>query len=269
MRNGWGSPITPNTVDNWLDTEIRPSWSNISRLAEELAPHRTDLSKETLQSGLRRHYALSGLCDLLSVHTGRNAVVDLANALVRFISRNLAGLRQFSKLTPDDAAKRQFLILMLGTQFVGTEHLLRALWRQERDPVWSTDLMAASNPWHLRLTHVMQHLVGLDQVMKLVHDEFGIPEADAESLLDQVLRDVQADATRPNATDSSELERMTVVRIKGDAKFSARNRMIQYAQAKSEGDLDTAILHVRRAVELQRESAEYHFSSWSNARYGR
>ncbi len=35
--------------------------------------------------------------------------------------------------------------------------------------------------------------------------------------------------------------------------------MIQYAQAKSEGDLDTAILHVRRAVELQSESAEYHF----------
>ena len=35
--------------------------------------------------------------------------------------------------------------------------------------------------------------------------------------------------------------------------------MIQYAQAKSEGDLETAILHVSRAVELQPESAEYHF----------
>ena len=251
--------VSYNTIDNWLDTDTRPSWSHINRLAEELAPYHADLSKETIQSRLHRHDALSGLCDLLSVHIGRDAVVDLATALVRFISRNLAGLRQFSKLAPDDAAKRQFSILMLGTRFVGTEHLLRALWRRERDPVWSTDLLAASNPWHLRLTHVMQHLGGLDQVMKLVHDEFGFPEEDAESLLDQVLRDVQADPTRPTVTDPSELDGMTVLRIKGDAKYSARNRMIQYAQAKSEGDLDTAILHVRRAVELQRESAEYHF----------
>ena len=251
--------VSYNTIDNWLDTDIRPSWSNIIGLVEELAPYCTDLSKETLQSDLHRHYALSGLCDLLSVHIGREAVVDLANALVRFVSRNLAGLRQFSKLAPDDAAKRQCLILMLGTRFAGAEYLLRALWRQERDPIWSTDLLAASSPWHLRLTHVMQHLGGLDQVMKLAHDEFGIPEKDAESLLDKVLRDVQADPTRPIVTDPSELTGMTVVRIKGDAKYSARNRMIQYAQAKSEGDLDTAILHVRRAVELQRESAEYHF----------
>ena len=251
--------VSYNTIDNWLDTDTRPSWFHISRLAEELAPYHAELSKETLQSRLHRHDALSGLCDLLSVHIGRDAVVDLATALVRFTSRNLAGLKQFSKLTPDDAARRQFFILMLGTRFVGTEHLLRALWRQERDPVWSTDLMAASKAWHLRLTHVMQHLGGLDQAMKLVHDEFGIPAEDAESLLDQVLRDVQADSTRPIPPDPSELDGMTVVRIKGDAKYSARNRMIQYAQAKSEGDLNTAILHVRRAVELQPESAEYHF----------
>ena len=251
--------VSYNTIDNWLDTDTRPSWSHINQLAEELAPYHANLDEETLQSRLHRHDALSGLCDLLSVHIGRDAVVDLATALVRFISRNLDGLRQFSKLSPDDAAKRQFLILLLGSRFVGTEHLLRALWRQEHDPVWSTDLLAASKPWHLRLTHVMQHLGGLDQVLKLVHDEFGIPEEDAESLLDQVLRDVQADPTRPTVTDPSELDGMTVVRIKGDAKYSARNRMIQYAQAKSEGDLDTAILHVRRAVELQRENAEYHF----------
>lgn len=251
--------VSNNTIDNWLDTDTRPTWSHVNRLAEELAPFHADLGKATLKGRLHRHYALSGLCDLLSVHVGRDAVVDLATALVRFVSRTLDGLRQFSKLNPEDAAKRQLLIFLFGTRCVGTEHLLRALWRQERDPVWSTDLLAASKPWHLRLTHVMQHLGELDQVVKLVHEEFGIPEEDAESLLDKVLRDVQADPSCLAVTDPSELDGMTMVRIKGDAKFSARNREAQYAQAKSEGDLDTAILHVRRAVELQPENAEYHF----------
>ncbi len=251
--------VSNNTIDNWLDTDTRPTWFHVNRLAEELAPYHADLGMENLQSRLHRHYTLSGLCDLLSAHVGRDAVVDLATALVRFVSRTLTGLRQFSKLNPDDAAKRQLFILLLGTRCMGTDHLLRALWRQEPDPVWSTDLLAASKPWHLRLTHVMQHLGELDQVVNIVHDEFGIPKEDAESLLDEVLRDVQADPSRLTVKDPSELDGMTMVRIKGDAKFSARNRVTQYAQAMSEGDLDTAILHVRRAVELQPESAEYHF----------
>lgn len=92
--------VSYNTIDNWLDTDTRPSWFHINRLAEELAPYHADLSKETLQSRLHRHDALSGLCDLLSVHIGRDAVGDLATALVRFISRNLDGLRQFSNLSP-------------------------------------------------------------------------------------------------------------------------------------------------------------------------
>ena len=125
--------------------------------------------------------------------------------------------------------------------------------------MWKADLMAASKPWDLRLTHVAQHLGGLDKVKQLVHDEYGIPLDAAEAMMDEVLRDVQADLTRPAITDPSELEGLTFVRVKGDAKFSARNRITQYAQARSEGDLDAAILHVRRAVELQPESAEYHF----------
>ena len=78
-------------------------------------------------------------------------------------------------------------------------------------------------------------------------------------LLDRVLRNVQADRTRLHITDPSELENAKFVRIKGDAKFSAGNRMTQYAQARSEGDLATAIIQFRRAVDLQPESAEYHF----------
>ncbi len=186
-------------------------------------------------------------------------MIDLATALVRFTSRNLDGLRQYSKLDPDDAASSQFLILLLGTQFASSEYLLQALWRQEKDRVWQADLLAASKPWHLRLTHVAQHLGGLDEAIQRIHDEYGIPIETVKGQMDNVLREVQADRTRLGSLDPSDLEDMTLIRVKGDAKFSARNRMIQCAQARSEGDIGTAIFHMKRAVELQPESAEYHF----------
>ena len=251
--------VSYNTVDNWLDTGTRPSQSNIDGIAKELGPHIPYVGVETIKRQLHLHYALCSLCGLLATHLGRDEVIELARALVRFTRRNLAGLRQFSKLGPDEAARGQFLILMFGVRFVSSEYLLRALWRQENDRIWKTDLMAASRPWHLRLTHVAQHLGGLDKAIQLIHDEYGIPVKTAEELMDKVLQDVQADSTRPVIAAPTELEGHTFVRVKGDAKFSARNRIIQYAQARSEGDFDTAILHVRRAVELQPESAQYHF----------
>ena len=251
--------VSYNTVDNWLDTDARPSRSNINGIAKELSPHLTGVGLETLQRQLHLHYALCSTFDLLSSHLGRDEVIDLATALVRFTSRNLAGLMQFSNLGTEDAARAQFMILMFGARFVSSEYLLRALWRQETDKVWKTDLMAASRPWHLRLIHVSQHLGRLDEVKKLLHNEYGIPAEVAEEIMGDVLRDVQADSTRLAIADPSELESHTFIRVKGNAKFSARNRIIQFSQARSEGDLETALVHIRRAVELQPESAEYHF----------
>jgi Flp pilus assembly protein TadD/transcriptional regulator with XRE-family HTH domain len=251
--------VSYNTIDSWLDTDSRPSGARIDGISEELTRHIPDLHIEVLTSRLHRHYTLCALCDLLAEHLGRDAVIDLATALVRFTSRNLVGLREYSKLPTDDAAKSQFFILLRGSEVVSTEHLLRALWRQESDPVWGTDLLAASKPWYLRLQHIAQQLGGLDKAIQFAHDEYGIPKETAEKLMDKVLRDVQADPTRLHITDPSDLEGKMFVRVKGDAKFSARNRMAQYAGATADGDIQTAIVHVRRAVELQPENAEYHF----------
>ena len=256
--------VSNNAVDNWLDTNTRPSRSNIDMVAEELAPRIPDIDVKTLRGQLYRHYGLCALCDLLAEHVGREAVIDLAEALVRFTSRNLAGIRQFSELAADDIAKHLLFILLLGARSFSSEYLLEELWLQERDRVWQADLMAASKPWHLRLTHVAQHLGGLNEAIHRIHDEYGIPIETIKGQMDKVLHDVQADATRLGITDPSELDSMTFFRVKGDARFSARNRMTQFAQARSEGDLETAILHVRRAVELQPENAEYHFQLGAN-----
>ena len=77
--------------------------------------------------------------------------------------------------------------------------------------------------------------------------------------MDQALREIPADPTIPEWIDPVALERMNFVRVKGDAAYSARNRITQYQWARAKGDLETAIRHVRRAVELQPENARYHF----------
>ena len=251
--------VSVNTVDNWLDTDARPYPYNLGRLARELAPHIPDADQDALEGEMRLHYALRALSDMLAKHLGRETAADLAAALVRFVSGNLAGLRTFSNLEPEDAAKRQFFILLMGARFPGAEHLLKALWRQERDPIWKADLLAASKPWHLRLSQVAKYLGGLNEVARRAHEEHGVSQEDVHGLLNDVLQSVQTDLTRLDFSDESELKDANIVRVSGDEKFSARNRMIQYAQARAEDDLETALVHVRRAVELQPEDAELRF----------
>ena len=251
--------VSVNTVDNWLDADTRPSLYNMSRLARELAPLIPDADADALEGDMRLHYALRALSDMLAKHLGRDVAMDLAAALVRFVSRNLAGLRTFSNLEPDAAAKSQFFILLTGARFAGAEHLLKYLWRHESDPIWRADLLAASKPWHLRLSHVAKYLGGLDEVAKRAHEEYGIPMEDVGELLDEVLQAAQTDLTRLDFADESELENANLIRVKGNAEFSANNRMIQYAQARAENDLETALVHIRRAAALQPENARYHF----------
>ena len=251
--------VSYNTVDSWLDSGARPSPANLSNIANVLGQRIEGLETDILRRDLQFHYALSHICDLLSLHLGRETVMDLAAALTRFISRNLDGLRKNSRLPPEAAAQAQLILLVLGTRFVSSEFLLKALWRNETDPLWRTDLMAASKPWHLRLTYVMQNIGSMEGAVQVAQDQFSISQEEAESLVQESVRSLLADPTRFQNPHISDLESMNFVRVRGDAKFSAGNRMIQYSQARSEGDLQTALVHIRRAVELQPESAEYHF----------
>ena len=247
--------VDENTADNWLDGKSMPHRANIERIAQVLADRIPQADVRSLVGQLHLRYALAAICNLLAEHVGRETVDDLGSALMRFISRNLWGIRHLSNLPYDDALKAQCFILLLGTQFIPSQHLLKHLWRLEDDAVWRTELMAASKPWHLRLSHIAQHLGGHDEVARRMQEEYGIQEEEARKELDAALRDLPADPTRP----PPQSEGAAFIRIKGDAKYSARNRMIQFEQARSEGDLPTALTHVRRAVELQPENADYHF----------
>ena len=251
--------VSYNTVDSWLDAGVRPSLENLQKIAGQLAQHTEGVGPAALISEMRLHYAISSLCDGLARQVGREAVLDLAAAFMRFTSRNLDGLRTFSKLEPDAAATVQILILLFGARFTSCEYLARALWRREKDPVWRAELQAVCKPWNLRLGHLMKNLGGLDQGLKILQEEYGVPQEVSESLMDEVLRKMPADPTIPEWIDPAELEKLSFVRVKGDAVYSARNRITQYQWAMEKRDFPTAIRHIRRAVKLQPENALYHF----------
>ena len=251
--------VSFNTVDSWLDSGARPSLSNLHMLADYLAPLIKGVESSALLVQLRLNYSLSSICDILAPHVGRETVLDLASALMRFTSLNLHGLRTFSKLPPDEAAMAQVAILICGARFPSCEYLTRALWRKEKDPVWRADLQASSKPWDLRLGHVMKGLGGIDQGLKILQEEYDVPPDVAGNLVDKVMREIPADPTIPEWIPHDVLEEMNFVRVKGDAAYSARNRITQYGWARAKGDLDTALRHIKRAVELQPENALYHF----------
>ena len=150
--------VSFNTVDSWLDAGARPSLAHLEMLAEHLAPLIDGAEPSSLLVQLRLTYSLSAICDIVARHVGRETVLDLAAALMRFVSRNLDGLRTCSKLPPDEGAMAQVAILICGACFPSCEYLTRALWRKERDPIWRADLEASSKPWDLRLIHVMKGL---------------------------------------------------------------------------------------------------------------
>jgi tetratricopeptide (TPR) repeat protein len=74
--------------------------------------------------------------------------------------------------------------------------------------------------------------------------------------VDMTMKGVQGDLKIGPTQDSGQ---GFAYQVSGDAQFSARNRMLQARYAEAEGDVQTSILHTRRAIELQPLNADYHF----------
>jgi tetratricopeptide (TPR) repeat protein/ribosomal protein S16 len=248
--------ISDNTVDSWIDAGARPSDEHLRRLADVLETSGTLTFGERAVGKLRRHYLLSTLCDSLATHVGRETTIDLATAWVRFTNGLLTLLKGYS----ESAALGDTLILALGTEFEHSADLLEHLWRTESDPVWRADLLAAPGDWIPRLQTTAQYLGSIDEAMEKFQKQFGVSDEMMEKMAEGIGKLVQSDPTRSSPIQPGQ----TRIRIKGDAAFSARNRMTQAIQASAEGDFDSAITHLRRAVELQPQSPEYHFHLGAN-----
>ena len=246
--------VSMNTIDSWLDSGVRPRDYHLEGLGEVLAPTLGSASAQSVAGGLRLHYGLSEMCAELAAHVGREAVVETARAMVRFTARSHADMSALGSSSVNvEAALFQVLALLGGAR--GMAGLVSKLAEQEEDPLWRTELISSGQPWDSRLRFVMKALSDTDKAAKLARQRHGIPEEFAESIMDDVLRSVQS-APSMSGPLSPDAE---VYRVSGDARFSAANRLLQYEEATALGDVNTALVHIRRAVELQPENSMYHF----------
>ncbi len=248
--------VSDNTIDAWFDGKVRPEEKHIEILAEEFACRTPAETKERLQVQLRRHIAMCDLAGRLAAIVGREELEDLSATFVR-LERRAHEFVSESKLPADQFRQSMIAILGLGTEFESTSFILHTLWKVEKLPIWRTILRAAVEPWLPFLTLSLRLVADVDHsVVELVARENNVTEQEAAEALEVAKQIVQIDPTLP---PPDHLLDRNWVRIKGDAVYSARNRITQAEWAMTKGDFETAIVHLRRAVELQEQNADYHF----------
>lgn len=246
--------VSLNTVDAWLDGNVRPRSKHLIRLCDALAPFVSEMDSRAIQGRLRLHYGIFDILKEISHHVGRDAVSETVSAFMRISRRAYVELRELGDPTTDqEAGIFNALIFITGARVCAG--LVSALARQESDPLWEAELLSAAKPWESRLEYVMKVLRDTGKVAEAARERFGIPTEFSEAALDDTLRLAQAGPAIPRRREPGG----HYYRVSGDARFSAGNRLIQFEQARAFGDFDTALTHIRRAVELQPENAQYHF----------
>ena len=137
------------SVDNWFDGKNRPSPEFIARLADELTVRVAGKSSSQLEQEIQRQFTLAHLADLLAPWIGRERVVILSAALVRFVWRLTESVREVNRPPVEEVARAELTTLGLGTAdpFVGP--LLTILARSEDDSEWRRDILAAGVEWSL------------------------------------------------------------------------------------------------------------------------
>ena len=93
--------VSANTIDGWLDGNVRPREYHLREIGDELAPLIDGMDGRSVTGGLRLHYGLFEICAGLANHIGRQAVVETAEAIVRFVSRCHRELSNFGDPSVD------------------------------------------------------------------------------------------------------------------------------------------------------------------------
>ena len=138
--------VSFTSVDNWLDGKHRPSSENIHAVAVILADASGNgTTAEHIEANINRHLAFGELADLLVPWIGREAVVDLSTALIRFVYTITEDVRGMERPPIEDAPGPELTALEFGTAHPCTHVLLRNLAKVEKDTTWKSDILATTH----------------------------------------------------------------------------------------------------------------------------
>ena len=153
--------VADNSVDNWCDGVARPASANLALIASQLPP---DAGRRLLL-----HLALAEIGDNLAAVIGREAVIELATALCRFIAM-LTEIVNEAELPPiEEDFEAELRTFLMGSDFANAVPLLQALAADEDDPAWKADIETAAGPWEWKFDTIAaaasehHHSAGLAQ----------------------------------------------------------------------------------------------------------
>ena len=141
--------VSETSVDNWLDGKNRPTTENIAAIANVLAPRMRGVGAQQLLKDIRLQFALATLADLLAAEIGRDQVIDLSTALIRFIWQITQDVNEMERPPIEEACRAEYDAMAFGTAHPSTHALLRNLAILETDADWKQNIIAASLDWSL------------------------------------------------------------------------------------------------------------------------
>ena len=141
--------VSNTTVDNWLDGKNRPAPKNITAIAETLAGQPGNGEASQIEQIIRRQFTFATLADLLAEQIGREQVIELCTALVRFIWLITEDVNGMNLQPIAEACGEECDAMEFGTACPSTHVLLRNLAIVETDHEWQRDIIAATMDWGL------------------------------------------------------------------------------------------------------------------------
>ena len=136
-----------SSVDNWRDGKVRLTNDSIAAILEVLADHIEDVTSGDLALEIQRQFTFATIVDLIEPWIGRQKVIDLSMALVRFVWLMTEDVRQMNRPPIEEALGIELDAIRLGTGDPAIGTLLRNLSVVEPDESWRRDLLAATLDW--------------------------------------------------------------------------------------------------------------------------
>ena len=162
--------VSDTTVDNWLDGKNRPTPGNIAAIADSLARHTEDVTAKELELDIHRQFTFAHIADLLVLWIGKESVIELSAALVRFVWLITEDVQDMDRQPIEEAAGAELTTLRFGAEHPLTHALLRNLALAESDVNWQMFILAAADDWSMTFEMVASRSAGRRSAAGLAQD---------------------------------------------------------------------------------------------------
>ena len=129
-------------------------------IADVLARKTENVTPEQVELDIHRQFTFAHIADLLVPWIGRESVIDLSAALVRFVWLITQDVQDMNRAPIEEASGAELTALRFGTQHPFTHTLLRNLALAESDENWQMYILAAAGDWGMSFEMVAARSAG-------------------------------------------------------------------------------------------------------------